>query len=952
MKTKTGVVYSISTVALLAGGQAMAQEDSDLRQEQVVVTGSFIAGTPEDAALPVDVFTAEDLKLEGRPNITELIRNLGVSTGVDGQTNQFGSNGLEGTSNINLRGLGPGRTLVLINGKRQTFSPTDVGEQAQLFVDTNMIPTAAIGRIEVLKDGAAALYGSDAIAGVANFITRTDLDGLELGGSFQSFEGSDGEYDFSAAYGFQGDGWNFLLSGGYQFRSEVPLLEKDWAISDITENPVGGFSSLSNPGRYVALGATGVIGALNREAGCEQVGGIVNPANDQCFFQFTQFDNLVEEEERFQIYAELNREFANGIEFHGEVLYGETSVPEWKTSPSYPPQELGTQVVPVTNPGFQQYIADNPGDFPEGTVAALFIGRSFGWGGFPGTGGAQVGFRERDTLRVAGELTGTFENDINWMASLGYSEAKADINTNDTYILGFTAALNGFGVCTDPVTGNDPATGTQPFAADYTGALAAGQGACQYYNPFGNAIESNAITGQANPGFVPGLENTPELANWLTDGQFTSTETDLLVFDAVFNGKSNIQTGSGSVGWAAGVQVRQEGYRLTPSDVVNLDITPGPGGTGPFSFLAGFTPDDDEQTIYAAFGEFQVPLYDDLDIQFAVRYEDYGGEVGSTFDPKVAAKWQATEDFAFRGSAQTSFKGPTLNQLGGVETTLQFVAPTSAFKAVDQAGNSDLSPESAFSFNLGALYQRGGFIASMDYYNFDFTDPIIVEDQASIVNAALASLAAGDTEAAILNRITFTDNNANGINEPSEIARISTNIVNGPDIRTSGFDLRVENTFGQPIVGGEISLGIDASYIIEYEVDDFEIEGVVIAGSDRVDQFNRSNFSRSLPQWKANLFANYAAGMHNVRAVVRHIDSYDDERGDLGTGQPEIDSQTTLDLFYNVDLPFEINAGISVVNVFDEDPPFAQFDLNYDPYTHNPFGRTIKVNVVKTFGGS
>ncbi|MEO0754638.1 MAG: TonB-dependent receptor plug domain-containing protein, partial [Pseudomonadota bacterium] len=346
MKTKTGVVYSISTVALLAGGQAMAQEDSDLRQEQVVVTGSFIAGTPEDAALPVDVFTAEDLKLEGRPNITELIRNLGVSTGVDGQTNQFGSNGLEGTSNINLRGLGPGRTLVLINGKRQTFSPTDVGEQAQLFVDTNMIPTAAIGRIEVLKDGAAALYGSDAIAGVANFITRTDLDGLELGGSFQSFEGSDGEYDFSAAYGFQGEGWNFLLSGGYQFRSEVPLLEKDWAISDITENPVGGFSSLSNPGRYVALGATGVIGALNREAGCEQVGGIVNPANDQCFFQFTQFDNLVEEEERFQIFAELNREFSNGIEFHGEVLYGETSVPEWKTSPSYPPQELATQVVP------------------------------------------------------------------------------------------------------------------------------------------------------------------------------------------------------------------------------------------------------------------------------------------------------------------------------------------------------------------------------------------------------------------------------------------------------------------------------------------------------------------------------------------------------------------------------------------------------------------------------
>ena len=374
----------------------------------------------------------------------------------------------------------------------------------------------------------------------------------EVGGSFQQFDGSDGEYDVSAAWGKQGGDWNFIISAGYQYRNEVPLLEKDWAISDITENPVGGFSSLSDPGRYVALGATGVIGAVNREAGCTDVGGVVNPANDQCYFQFTQFDNLVEEEERYQVLAEFNREFGNGIGLHLEALYGMTDVPSWKTSPSYPPQELATQVVPVTNPGFQQYIADNPGDFPAGTLAALYIGRSFGWGGFPGTGGAQEGFREHDTLRLAGELDGTFENGINWSASLGYSEASADRNTNDTYILGFTAALNGFGVCTDPITGNDPATGTQPFAAGYTGSLVAGTGACEYYNPFSNAIPANAITGEANPSYVPGLENSETLADWMTDGQFTAAETSLLVFDAVMNGQSNVQAAGGSVGWAAG----------------------------------------------------------------------------------------------------------------------------------------------------------------------------------------------------------------------------------------------------------------------------------------------------------------------------------------------------------------------------------------------------------------
>ncbi|WP_273242013.1 TonB-dependent receptor plug domain-containing protein [Hyphomonas atlantica corrig.] len=923
MKNQFKLWLSASCVAVAVGMPAVAQEeDAEARQDTVVVTGSFIAGTPEDAALPVDVLTAGELKLEGSPSVSELIRNLGVSSGVDGQTNQFASNGLEGTSNVNLRGLGPGRTLVLLNGKRQTFSPYSVGEQAQLFVDTNMIPSAAIGRIEVLKDGAAALYGSDAIAGVVNFITRNDLDGFEVGGSFQQFDGSDGEYDVSAAWGKQGGDWNFIISAGYQYRNEVPLLEKDWAISDITENPVGGFSSLSNPGRYVALGATGVIGAVNREAGCTDVGGIVNPANDQCYFQFTQFDNLVEEEERYQIFAEFNREFGNGVGLHVEALYGMTDVPSWKTSPSYPPQELATQVVPVTNPGFQQYIADNPGDFPAGTLAALYIGRSFGWGGFPGTGGAQEGFREHETLRLAGELDGTFENGINWSASLGYSEASADRNTNDTYILGFTAALNGFGVCTDPITGNDPATGTQPFAAGYTGSLVAGTGACEYYNPFSNAIPANAITGEANPSYVPGLENSETLADWMTDGQFTAAETSLLVFDAVMNGQSNVQAAGGSVGWAAGFQVRQETYTLTPNALNNLNITPGPGGTGPFSFLAGFTPADRDQTIYAAFGELQIPLFEDLDVQVAMRYEDYGGDVGSTFDPKVAAKWQVNDAFSLRGSAQTSFKGPTLNQLAGNVTTLQFVAPISAFKAVDQFGNPALSPESAFSFNIGGIYQQGGFSASLDYYNFDFSDPIIVEDQASIVNAALAAIAAGDTDNAILERITFTDNNSDGINQANEIARVETNIVNGPDIKTSGFDIRVENVWDNAFAGGDFSLGAEASYILEYDVDDFEIEGVVIPGGDRVDQFNRSNFSRSLPSWKANVFANLSAGDHNFRGVMRHIDSYEDERGDLtGNGTSDIDSQTT-------------------------------FDLNYDPYTHNPFGRTFKISVTKRFGGS
>lgn len=948
MKTGNKWLLATSVFALSAAGAAHAQEENDetLRQQTVTVTGSAIAGTPEDAALPVDVLTAGDLQLEGSPSIDELIRNLGVSSGADSQTNQFASNGLEGTSNINLRGLGPARTLVLINGRRQTFHPYAIGEQAQLFVDTNMIPTAAVGRVEVLKDGAAAIYGSDAIAGVVNFITSSDFSGFEIGGDYSVYDGTDGNYNVDVKYGLQGENWGWVTSVGYNFQSEVPFLEKDWAILPYAENPVGGWSSLSNPGYYIPLGVTSggvgpIAGAVN-DAGCTDVGGIV--VGGTCRFQFLQFDNLSEEEERYQIFSEYNHDFANGIGLHLEALYGHSDVPEWKTSPSYPPQELTNQVVPASHPGFAQYRADNPGDFPAGTVAALYLGRTYGWGGFPGTGGAQEGFRTYESYRLGGQLDGQFENGVTWDTALTWSQTEGERLTNDTYINGLTIALQGFGVCGNANTGEIPA-GAVP-----------GQGGCEYYNPFSNGIPANAITGQANPGYVPGLENSPTLAEWMTDGVATVVTADLTVFDATLSGLSGIQAAGGEVGWAAGVQVRRESYEVEPNEVTDLTQNPGPGGTGPFSFLAGTVPFDESQTIYAAFGELQVPLFEDVDMQFAVRYEDYGGDVGSTFDPKVAAKWQVSDAFALRGSAQSSFRGPTLNQLSGQVTTLQFVAPASAFKAIDQFGNSDLDPESAFSFNVGALFDNGnGLTASIDYYNFDFQDPIIVEDQASIVNAAIAALSAGNNGAAILNRITFNDNEGDGFgagnNAPSEIARVATNVVNGPDIQTSGIDLRAEQVWD--LGASEFSLGGEATYIIEYDVDDFEIEGSIIPGGDRVDQFNRSNFSRSLPQVKGNVYANYMLGNHNLRGVMRYIDSYEDERGDItGNGESDIDSQTTFDIYYTWRSDYDLDLGLSVVNVTDEDPPFAQFDTSYDIYTHNPFGRTFKISLTKRFGGN
>lgn len=978
MRHTAKYVLSASSLAILASGPLSHAQEEEARQDTVVVTGSFIQGTPEDAALPVDVLSADDLKLEGNPSITELIRNLGVSSGVDGQTNQFTSNGIEGTSNINLRGLGPARTLVLVNGRRESVSPFAIGEQAQLFVDTNMIPSAAVKRIEVLKDGAAALYGSDAIAGVVNFITNDDLHGVQLGGNFESFEGTDGNYDLSGAFGYQGEDWGWVTSVGYQYRPEVQLLEKDWGVVSYAEAPAGGWSTIGNPGSFVATPNVGPGSAVagtplafaNSDDQCSLLGGV--DGGVLCRFQYTNFDNLVEQEERYQIFSEFNKTFENGIDLHIEGLFGHTDVPEWKTSPAYPPQALFGQIVLPDHPGLVQYIADNPswaaatytdynplltggapspydptggmGGLNPGATPLIFFGRAFGWGGFPGTDyGPQEGFRKHDHYRLSGSLNGEFENGINWDMGLTYSQTDSERVTNDTSISGFEAALRGYGVCVDAVTGLDPANGESPLSSTYTGSLSAGQGSCEYYNPFSNAIPAGAINGVANPQYDPALQNSETLANWLTLPNGSERTTSLLVFDGVINGASGVQAAGGEVGFAAGFQVRKETYEVTPYALSDLSITPGPGGTGPTSFLAGLTSADEEQTIYALFGEVQIPLYDNLDIQAAVRFEDYGGEVGSTFDPKVAAKWTVNDKFAIRGSAQTSFRGPTLNQLSGVGTTLQYIAPTGAFKAVDTYGNGSLSPESAFSYNIGGIFEHDGLFASIDYYSFDFSDPIIVEDHNPIVNAALAALSSGNTSADILTRITF-----DGAQAAGNISRIETNIVNGPDIQTSGIDVRLEKMW-QDVGPGAFTLGLDATFVLDYEVDDFIIEDATIVGGDRSGQLNRSNFSRPLPELKGNLYGNYNFDMpwgnNNIRAIVRYIDSYNDER----TAGLEVDSQTTFDLFYTTELPYQFDLGLSVINITDEDPPFAVNDLNYDPYTHNPFGRTFKVSLSKKF---
>jgi iron complex outermembrane receptor protein len=199
-------------IAALGAGAAAAQTAASTPStvEEVVVTGSFIAGTPKDTAIPVAVIGQEELERRGQPSVLEIIKGLPITGPVLGDSNQFSVNaqGRSGGGHHQYSRLGAQRTLVLVNGRRW---PEHRRHQSD--------PGRRHRRVEILKDGAAATYGSDAIGGVANFITRKNVSRPRGPGDYRYVPGSDGDFTASVLYGWVGDTSNLMLSVGYQHRS-------------------------------------------------------------------------------------------------------------------------------------------------------------------------------------------------------------------------------------------------------------------------------------------------------------------------------------------------------------------------------------------------------------------------------------------------------------------------------------------------------------------------------------------------------------------------------------------------------------------------------------------------------------------------------------------------------------------------------------------------------------
>ena len=969
-----GTALSIAATATSAVAQTTSKPAAD-KIEEIVVTGSFIRGTVTDAALPVSVLSAEQLKREGSPTVLELMKALPASNGVLGETNQFDSRaqGSEGSGSVNLRGLGSPRTLVLMNGRRMPINP--LGQAGAGIVDTNIIPAAAIGRIEVLKDGAAATYGSDAIAGVVNFITKKNFEGFEVGGAYKHVADSDGDYNMNFTYGWVGDRANVLIAGGWDHRSVLSVKDRDWADKTYLENPDGGWSGGGNPGIYAPLSSAAglpLAGGLTRDAGCAGAGGFAgfSGTSPRCYFHFVPFDNIVEKEDRFQIYGEINVDLSDKTKLHIEALYAHTDVPNWQTSPSYltlasPTVEAqpagttaGRYIAPATNPGLIAYFGSIGQAVPSGGVQ-LFAGtwRPFGTGGNPLFDyGPSTGTRGYEAVRVSGSLTGEFSNGIGWETAMTYGSETGRRSGYDSLVNRLELALRGLGGPSCDIAANTP-----------------GANGCMWYNPFSNAIKSDALTGAANPNYNAAVANSPELAKWFFQKSSTLQTASTFVLDGVLNGKLNISLPGGQIGWAAGGQYRRNFFTADYSALSNALTTPcvntldygvtnctGAVRNGPYVFLGVATPQDLTSDVFAGFGELSLPITEKLQAQLAARYEDYGGEVGSTFNPKLSVRYEASEWLTVRASAGSTFRGPPDTQLANNNvTTLQQI--TGSFRAVDIGGNGSLEPEKAKTYNVGAIFNIAGIRASIDYWQFDFENPIVAEPVSGLVNAVFPTGAPANCSSPLAARFTFNNLGCAGAN----IVRLQTYYDNGAEVKTSGIDMAADYKWNEIFRGGDLSVGGSVTITNEYKIGATYIGSSLASPAfDAVGYLNYQTTAVPIPKWKGEAHVEYSVGSHNIRYVIRYIDAYEDQRtapflagyardtsGNAVTvaAGKTIDAQIIQDINYRVFLPWETTLTASVANIFNEDPSFARLDLSYDPFTGNPLGRVFKLGMTKKF---
>lgn len=954
-KQKSFLKYGISTLAVSLTitnfSYAADAADEDLLLEEVVVTGSRIQRADLVANSPVSTFDAASIKILGTNNIEEFLRDIPQAVAASGSST---NNGNAGVSTVDLRNLGEERTLVLVDGKR--FTPYD----SNGFVDLNMIPTSLIKRVEVVTGGASAVYGSDAIAGVVNFILKDDFEGIEIDTQYGLSEKGDAErFSVDATIGgsFGNDRGHAVVNFGYMNMNGLTQDKRSFgvfALNDLLQ-PVGSFTTPEG----VVDGDFGLVADPGNDDAISFDGnGNLVPFSGT--FNFNPFNLYQTPQKKVTATALASYEISDNVEAYTRLSFANSRV-DTIIAPS------GTFFFPfklnLDNPFLSSqainvlsdqdgdgavdaaFDADNDGIIDAGAQADISFGRRL-----PEVG-TRNSFFENTAFQLVGGFRGDFAEKYHYDVFMQYGRtSRTTFNRNDVNFSKAQQAMlavdDGTGniVCTDPSNGCVPA------------------------NFFG-------------PGNL-----SPEAAAFIALDLATIDKTEQLIVGGTVGGDLPFEVPSATVpgAFVAGFEYRNDSGLRLPDDNLQAGNSIGFGSDSLIN---------SDIQIWEGFFETKVPLVQDvafaksLTFEGAVRVADYtnnvtvksGASTENSFTNwtyKLGGEWTPVDDIRFRGLFQRAVRAPNLNEIGLPNTpstgdltsdrcagsnpvgdatlTAQCIAqgvPAGNIGSVGGpiagqinnfiGGNPNLTPEKSDTFTFGAVIQPQaipGLTVSIDYYSIKITNAVSAISEQNILDACF------DND-------LFCDrifrNPLNGRLIGGTETGVNVGLINAAFQKTQGIDLKVNYSFDLDD-WGTIDLNFNGTHVIKSLTQDAEILEV-----DDCAGLVGNVCLRPDPKWRWTQGVTWSMEEFTLFLRWQHLSSVAKDLvafGDASASDfalPVIPSVDYFDLSGTYQVMENITLRVGVNNLFNKKPPIpgnnfggtAENSGNTFPATYDVLGR-------------
>jgi iron complex outermembrane recepter protein len=895
------ILVSLGGVAVSAGAQTQ-------QVEKIEITGSSIKRIDAESSLPVTVIKREDIEKLGATSAAEIIERISANSGQGySLSGAIGDSARPGFAGASLRGLGSTNTLILLNGRRLAVNGFDGGG-----VNLGAIPSAALERIEILRDGASAIYGTDAVAGVINFITRKDFKGglLDLGYYQPQAKGGKSQ-QFTATIGFGDlgkDNFNFMGVVDFRTRDNIRAADRPYGSSayltgvDIEGGVIDNTSGNAFPSNVFIPG----VGNRNPFANLYQNGNGCappvsfgyTPTSSQCRFDYASVIDIWPSAENTTFFGRGNYRLNANHQLFAEY--------------SYAKQEYIFRISPTPVSAATTFNNDPVLLYPTSQYYPTAWLQQF----FPSQAGQPIS--------------------LFWRAiAVGPRTSQADIE-EDRLLVGANGTIG---------------------AWDYGVGLNTSRSKAVESYPSGQLSEQRTIaafaTGLVNPFGAQTAEGQALLDAAQVIGPVRNSKSTRDTIDAKIS-RELFQLPAGAVAVALGGEYRKEKFNDIPAAVLGAgDIIGGGGNQEP---VVG------SRSVTALFTEVSVPILKSLEAQLAVRHDRYS-DFGNTTNPKLGLRFQPVQQALLRASFNTGFRAPTLPETFAVITQTNtgnavndpfYDAHTgcdnifdpvfcNAQLTVRQGGNRNLKPEKSRSFTIGALIEPTRDISiGVDYFQIKQRDLIGIPSADGILSDFIDNF----------NPATLTSTS-------SDADKVFTRLVNGKPV--IDYILATFNNFGDQVTEGldislkaklprsnfgTVSLGLEGTILLKQKTKDV---GATEFGDNLVGTY--LNSFGPLPRlryvasadWERGPFSSALTYIWQQGYTDAELSNTQDANGDYLPRKVKPYALVNLSGTYSGIKNLKLTAG--VLNLFDKDPPFSNqtntFQVGYDPSYSDPRGRTF-----------